>query len=294
VLTLSHLIDSFLVEMRMMVKAGLKKPATVQWYDDNLKPLAPLREFPADALRTQHLAAITLSTAFVRCLKRLYKWAADGDLIPRDPFAKLSIPPAGRRNRTLTRAELSRLYRAGPRPFRLLLMVQLRTRARPGELRGLTWAQVDWTQRVLWLWEFKGQNRRKDKLKARAIPMDVVVTRLLRNLHRKAKDPSPAGHVFISTRGGRAWTSNGLRCAMRTARAKCGLDGGDEPVVCYHMRHTGATEAVRCGVDLKHLAELMGHTRTTTTERYVHLDTSDLVKTMDKLNAGRRRDREAG
>jgi integrase/recombinase XerC len=114
----------------------------------------------------------------------------------------------------------------------------------------------------------------------------VVVIRLLRNLHRKAADTSPDARVFFSTRG-RPWTSNGVRCALRTARRRAGLDGDGERVVCYTLRHTGATDAIRAELPLKLLAEIMGHTRTTTTERYLHLDASDLVEAIDRLAARR-------
>lgn len=289
VLTVSHLRRSFLDHLKLMVRAGVNKPGTLCFYAAQLKRLDHLAEFPADALRTHHLAAIELTNAFTRAIKRLYRWAASEQLIPRDPFAKLAVPPCGRRERILTRAELCRLYLASPRPLRRLLYVQLHTIARPGEIRNLTWGQVDWSQRVIVLVKFKGQNRRRDKLRARAIPLPVPVARLLRNLHRKSPDQSPAGPVFRSTRCSKPWTANGVRCAMRTARRRAGLDGGDEPVVCYHLRHTEATNAIRAGVELKLVAEVMGHARTSTTERYVHLDNSDVVGAIDRLTARPRR-----
>ena len=281
--TVRHLIDSFKSQLALLVRAGLNAETTRQWYVDTLSHLDPLGTFPADALRTHHLASITLTNAFVRALKRLYKWAADEELVPKNPFAKLACPPCGRRERVLTRPELRRLYLASPRAFRRLLFVQLNTLARPGEIRQLTWGQIDWEHRVILLVKFKGQKKRKDKLKARAIPMPRHVLRLLRNLNRKSKDPSPTGRVFISTRG-RVWTPNGVRCAMRTARVRAGLEG-DERVVCYTLRHTSATNAIRKDVSLKLVAEMMGHARTSTTERYLHLNTADVVAAMDKMAA---------
>ena len=282
--TLRHLIDSFVAHTKLLVRAGVTEETTLRWYTDNLKPLAPLVEFPADSLRTHHLGTIELTNGFVRALKRLYKWGAEEDLVPKDPFGKLTIPPCGRRERVLTREELCRLYRACSRALRLMLFVQFHTIARPGEIRNLLWSQIDWDQRVIVLVSFKGKKRRKDKLKARMIPLPLPVVRVLKNLHRKSADPSPTGRVFIAPRG-RPWTPNGVRCAMRRARKLAGLDDGDEPIVCYHLRHTGATEAIRRDVNLKLVAEVMGHARTATTERYLHLDTADLVGAIDRLSA---------
>jgi integrase len=283
VLTVRHLIDSFLANARQQVRARALKASTVRWYVDQFKHLEPVANFPADALRGVHLTSIELTNATARALKRLYRWGALEELVQRDPFARLAVPPCGQRERVLTRAEVARLYRAAPRSLRLLLMVQLRTIARPGEIRGLTWGQVDLGRRLIVLAEFKGKKRRADRLKVRAIPLDLVVGRLLANLRRKSPDPSPAGRVFLSTRS-RPWSANAVRCAMRRARVAAGLDAGDEPVVCYHLRHTGATNAIRAEVPLAMVAQVMGHARTSTTERYVHLDAGDLVNAIDKLS----------
>lgn len=282
--TLAHLIESFSVHTRLLVRAGLTEAATLRWYESQFKHLAPLGAFPADAIRTHHLGTIKFTTAFVRCLKRLYKWAAAEDLVPKDPFAKLTIPPCGRRERVLTRPELRKLYLVGSRAFRRLLFVQLHTIARPGEIRQLVWGQIDWANRVILLLKFKGQKKRADKLKARPIPLSLPVLRMLRNLFRRSKDQTPSGRVFCSPRYGKPWTPNSVRCAMRTARKRAGLDGGGERVVCYTLRHTGATNAIRNDVSLKLVAEIMGHARTTTTERYLHLDTADLVGAIDRAS----------
>jgi integrase len=283
VFTLRHLCSSFLNHVRLLVRAGVNEPSTLRWYEDQLHHLDHLGDFPADAVRTHHLASIELTNAFTRALKRLYRWAAVEDLVPKDPFAKLIVPPCGRRERVLTRPELRRLYLAAPRPFRRLLFVQLRTLARPGEIRNLAWGQIDWACRVILLTKFKGKKKRKDKLKARPIPLALPVLRLLRNLQRKATDSSAEGRVFLSTRASKPWTPNGVRCAMRTARRLAGLDGGGERVVCYTLRHTAATTAIRADVSLKKVAEIMGHARTSTTERYLHLDAADLVGAIDQV-----------
>ena len=49
------------------------------------------------------------------------------------------------------------------------------------------------------------------------------------------------------------------------------------------LRHTFATEANRSGVDLKALQALLGHSQITTTSRYLHPTTDDLVSAIDKM-----------
>lgn len=292
-LSVSHLLHLFRSHLEFFVRAGVNAPATLAWYLAMLRPLAPLGELPAAALRPAHLAAIPLTNGFIRALKRLYRWAMAEELVPRDPFAKLRTPRCGRRERILTRAELVRLYRASSPAFRRLLFVLFHTLARPGEIRQLTWGQIDWPRRLIILVKFKGQKQRADQLAARAIPLPLYVGRFLANLQRKSRDPSPTARVFYSTREAKPWTANAVRCAMRRARAAAGLDDqGGERVVPYTLRHTGATNAIRLNANVKKLAALMGHARTATTERYIHLDSADLVATIDSLTANRPRARE--
>ena len=67
---------------------------------------------------------------------------------------------------------------------------------------------------------------------------------------------------------GTPWQRYALIGHMKRLRAKLAL-----PRDCrlYGLRHAFGTRAIRMGVELKTLSELMGHTSTRTTERYVHL-----------------------
>lgn len=283
VFTVSHLIDSFSADLTIRVKLGTTEEGTRSYYEYQLKKLrAAVGGFPAAELRAHHLTAVELTHHFVRVVRRLYHWAVDEDvqLVPRDPFKKLLPPPCGERKRVLTRAEFRRLKAQCSPEFRRLMFVQLRTLARPGEIRQLTWGQVNWPQSCLVLTKFKAQKRRKDKARARLIPLPKVVIRVLRAMFRAAGGPTPDTPVFLNTRG-RPWSANATRCAMRRARAAAGLIDGGETVVLYTLRHTGATDATRNGVRDKTLADIMGHTRTQTTNRYQHLDASDLVAAVE-------------
>ncbi len=58
-----------------------------------------------------------------------------------------------------------------------------------------------------------------------------------------------------------------------------------ERVVCYTLRHTAATTATENGIPQKVLAEMMGHTRTETTERYQHVKADHLKKMINQATA---------
>ncbi len=287
------LTRSFLSALEVRVKLGQTEAKTLAWYRSQFTKLdAAAGDYPADALRAHHLVSVEFTYHFVRAVRALYRWAVDDDvqLVPRDPFKKLTPPPCGERQRVLTRDEMRRLYLACSPRLRRFLFVMSRTIARPGEVRGLVWGDIHWDRRLITLTRFKGKKRRRDGVKVRTIPLDRPALRLLRNLFRNRGEPGPGEPVWLD-RGGKQWTYNALRCQMRRARHRAGLDaaGVEERVVCYHMRHTSATNATRRGVTDNTLARVMGHARSSTTNRYQHLAGDDLVDAIDRVQARPRR-----
>lgn len=290
--TVAHLTASYLDHLAVRVKLGQIERATHEWYRAQLAKLdRAAGRFPAAELRAEHLVAVDLTYHFVRAVKSLYKWATDEDvmLLSRNPFRKLKPPPCGERQRVLTRPEMVRLYLAASPLLRRFLFVLRRTIARPGEIRALRWGAVQWDRRLVVLTRFKGKKHRTDGVKVRTIPLDLPALRFLRNLWERRGRPAGDAPVWLD-RDAKQWTRNALRCAMRTARRRAGLDqdGAEERIVCYTLRHTAATDATRAGVTDNTLARVMGHAKTATTNRYQHLAGDDLVDAIDRVSTFRR------
>lgn len=286
----AEVADAFYRHLDGKVLAALTSPKTLDFYRSQLpKLLAIAGSVPAADLRPHHIVSLTMTNHLARSIKRLTRWAASEDFIPKDPFARMEVPPCGERQRTLTAAEMVKLYMASTRAFRRYLFLMRHTIARPGEIRDLTWADVDLEARVISLREFKAKKRRRDKARVRIIPLDRVATSMLIAMRRRT-NPSPGDHVLRNRRG-RALTANAVRCSMRRARDAAGLVDDGERIVCTTIRHTGATNATNNGIPQKILAELMGHTRTSTTERYQHVKSDHLVAVIDTATdrADRRR-----
>lgn len=279
----SELIDGFLAVQSAAVTSGEIRPGTLDFYRHQLRKLAAVAgDHPAAELRAHHLAGrYPFTHHSVRALKRLFRWALEEDLIPKDYFRRLKTPRCGARRRILTRAELVKLYRASSRPYRRLLMAARHTMARPGELRALRWRDVHLERRLILLWEFKAKERRRDGQEVRKIPLTLPLVRLLSNMRKGA---GPEDFVFLG-REGKPLTANAVRCAIRRARAAAGLGPDDhgERIVCYTIRHTSATNATRRGLVDRRLADILGHTNTRTTARYQHLDGADLVEALDLI-----------
>jgi integrase len=175
----------------------------------------------------------------------------------------------------LTPAEFRALLRCSDALFRQVLLVFRYTGVRPAEFCGLTWEQVHWDAHCWVIRKHKTSSRMKEP-KPRVILMPPLVEALLRWRLRRYGQTE---RVFLNERG-RPWTTNALRCRMRRARKKAGIapDQNGEQVVMYTARHTYATWAVASGVADRRLADLLGHTNTKTTQRYIHLPTDDLYR----------------
>lgn len=283
--TVSHLVDSFQNSLTVGVRLGQIKPATQTFYSFQLKKLLrAVGTFPAAELRAHHLVSVEFSNHFVRALKRLFQWASDEELVPKNAFAKLKAPPTGQRTRVLSAEEFERLVTCASAAFGRYLRIAKETAARPGELRELRWASVRLDERVILLTSFKAKDKRRDGMKVRRIPLTPLAVSLLAEIYAERPNLGPDDCVFVG-KAGKPWGANALRCQMRTARERAGLNTeGRERVVCYTLRHTRATDLTRKRVDSNTLAEIMGHTTTQMTRRYQHLSADDLNSVIDQAD----------
>jgi integrase len=287
--TVGHLIDAYDRGLQVAVNSGHKSSKTREWYGWQFKKLrSAAGTMPAAELRIWHLHAVRITHHFARAIRSLYAWSTDNDLTPKNPFTKLEIPKCGQRERTVTRSELCRLMQAAPRRFRRYLFLLAHTMARPSEIRLLRWSEIDFEKRVVSLRDFKAKDKRRDGLKVRSIPLDRRALLLLSRMARRRSSE----YVFDSIDGS-PWSYNAVRSMMRKARRGAGLEGDGERIVCYTLRHTGATNAMRAGVQTTLLAKMLGHAKVTTTQRYQHPTTDDLVDAIDQVERAARDDRRS-
>lgn len=70
--------------------------------------------------------------------------------------------------------------------------------------------------------------------------------------------------------------------------------GGHEELTLHSLRHTRGTRLIEAGVDSLIVAQLLGHSDTSTTKRYVHPDTDVLLEAAKKVHQARGELREKG
>jgi integrase len=211
-----------------------------------------------------------------------WNWAVRNELLATNPLVRVEKLYAEGRQRIMTPDEFRTMLRNTDALFRQVLLVFRLSGVRPGEFRKLTWDQVNWEHHCWVIRNHKTRRTAKER-KPRIVPMSPVVEKLLRWRLRKF---GPTERVFLNSKG-KPWTTNAFRCRMENLRERAGIapDANGETIVMYTARHSYATAAIASGVTDKRLSELMGHSDTKTTQRYVHLALPDLHKAAEQATA---------
>jgi integrase len=139
---------------------------------------------------------------------------------------------------------------------------------RRGELVALRWRDVDFTLRKLVVRRAVSGGVEVASTKsrrAREVPLPDQAARALDRLSQRRDFSSPDDYVFVN-RLGRRLDGSALRRRVERARDAAGLP----PLRFHDLRHTYGSQLVAGGIDLASVKAAMGHSRITTTERYLH------------------------
>ena len=101
--------------------------------------------------------------------------------------------------------------------------------------------------------------------RAREVPLPGQAAAALERLRQRGEFTGSDDYVFAN-RLGRRLDPSALRRRFERARDAAGL----EPLKFHGLRHTYGSLLVAGGVDLPSVKAAMGHSRITTTERYLH------------------------
>lgn len=216
----------------------------------------------------------------VVAVNRLFNWAAADRRISSNPVKGLTWnegPP----RRSMTDAEYRTLLRRSPARFRRVLLFMRETGCRPQDVCNLTWPMIDWKAGLALLPEHKTL---KKTGKPKLLYLSDLSLRLLRWL---AKRPAPApraaiagnmivppvaavteiAQVFVNAYG-QPWQSATLTMRIYRLKHRCGLD---RKCVLYGLRHALCNRLQGEGIDIRTVADILGHSSVRTTERhYLH------------------------
>jgi len=210
----------------------------------------------------------------VRLLGRFFREAIEDGIASRNPVAMLdkhSRPRPVHDNRTVpylrTKEDIRAVYLALDEEIRPLFAVGVFAGLRTGEVLALEWDDIDLEKRVIHV-RRSVDGPLKDK-QSRIVP---ITDSLLPVLHERRRRSFP-GRTLLVRPGpagipGRYKKEHTLGEHIRKALEKCKLPR----MTWYHCtRHTFASHWAMDGRPIARVAQILGHSTTWVTERYVHL-----------------------
>jgi len=194
-----------------------------------------------------------------------------------NPVAAIRKPakPAGRL-RLLSKDEARHLLEVckKSRNEKLYHYVQLllHTGMRPSEGAGLVWGQVDIDSRIIDL--------TVTKTKPRRVPLTIKAIEILLDIMpEKCKK---RGHVFLPEKIS-VTVQRRPNLFFRRAFNNAVIKAKIEDFHMHDLRHTAASYLLMAGVDLRTLADILGHSTMQMVQRYTHLLDDHKLKAVDRI-----------
>lgn len=241
-------------------------------------------------LRGEALSA-TSTNLMLTVLNAAFTYACDMDLLPANPCDRIRrVPGPPSRVEAFTREEQRRLEEAiaaweDRRLFGIRLC--LYTGLRIGELLGLEWQDVDMEKGILHIQKtvYREKNaegewqlfvdRPKTAASERMVPLPGYLAEDLRIYRIGARS-----EFVIENKKAERMSIRSYQYLFERLTEKAGV----RKLNFHALRHTFATRALECGMDIKTLSELMGHKNATITlNRYAHSMMDTKIAAMNKL-----------
>ena len=226
----------------------------------------------------------TSVTKYHVMLHSVFKRAVRDRVILTNPCEGIELPKIPpRKTRILTPDEYDQLLAAIPERFQLLVMTDIETGLRWGELIALRPRHIDFLRRTISVEQTIVEVSRKhsptgERMIVKDYPKDnefrtlrvseTLLTRLARRIERLGLGRDDL--IFASTD-----TAGGNPISRNTFRTKVWLpalqrSGIDFHVRVHDLRHAHASWLLAGGADLKTVMERMGHAQIMTTQKYLH------------------------
>ncbi len=167
------------------------------------------------------------------------------------------------------------------------IILCLYTGLRIGELLGLTWNDVDFVKGVIIItktvYREKDENgvwklcvgTPKTKASERVIPLPEYITNMLRQDYLTARTP-----YIVENKKGERMSIRSYQYLFEKLTEHAGV----RKLNFHALRHTFATRAIECGMDVKTVADIMGHKNASVTlNRYAHCMLDHKIEMMKKL-----------
>ncbi|MEQ1793280.1 MAG: tyrosine recombinase XerC [Nitrospira sp.] len=216
------------------------------------------------------------------CLRSFYRFHVREGTVTMNPAEDIRSPKLPKTlPRVLTKDDANVLmdFPEGLTPLplrdRAILETLYSTGARVSEAVGLNLGDLNQADGLVHL---RGKGR-----KERIVPIGDVALQAIKiyraTLKRAAADDRPVAPLFLNHRGGRLTARS---VARLVARYSSRLAGG--AVSPHALRHSYATHLLDEGADLRSIQEMLGHASLSTTQKYTHLATDQLLAVYDRAH----------
>ena len=215
-------------------------------------------------------------------LRNFFKYLLKHDYVLNNPMTLIELPreerelPRGILSEEEVKEILTKIKTNTPIGLRNKAIIELfySCGIRTSELSDLKINDIDLKEHVAIIVKGKGN-------KTRVVPIGMhaclYIEQYLQTARKfmlkgKLKDK---GYLFLNERGQKFNRDTLNKCVMRQVMKNNRIN---KKVSCYTFRHSLATHLVKNKVDIRYVGQLLGHESLRTTQKYVHLEISDLKK----------------
>lgn len=214
------------------------------------------------------------------CLNSFYRWAVATKLIQENPAATIKAMRVKQKlPQVLSEDEVTKLI-VGASGARDKAIVEFlySTGCRVSELCKASVHDVDFEQNSV---KVTRKGGRQDLLPLGLKAMAALFAWLpLRERIMKEAAPAPTAALFVTKRG-RPMNRTYVNEILRFITWRAGLSVHVHP---HMLRHSCATHLLDHGANLRHVQEMLGHSKITTTERYTHVSRGQLFEAHKKFH----------
>jgi integrase/recombinase XerD len=143
---------------------------------------------------------------------------------------------------------------------------------RRGELLNLKLSDIDSNRGLIMVRQAKGK-------KDRIVPLSEKILLLLRQYFMAYK---PKDWLFEGQDKANKYDEASLAAVLKLAVEKSNIS---KPVTLHWLRHSYATHLLENGTDLRYIQEILGHSRSTTTEIYTHVSNKSIRKVISPFDS---------
>ena len=143
---------------------------------------------------------------------------------------------------------------------------------RRSELLNLKLNDIDSKRGLILIKQAKGK-------KDRIAPLSEKVLELVREYYKAYK---PKEYLFEGQSGKGQYDERSLASVLKQALEKSKIT---KPVTLHWLRHSYATHLLEAGTDLRYIQEILGHSRSTTTEIYTHVSNKNIQKIISPFDS---------